>query len=157
MLVAALTFCSIVLFSRTVTILNPAPSQPPPPSVVIFAASGLSIAIFFGLFAAVMFFDGLMQMHDSQWRRVFRVVALSTAAIILAPCWAGPFGHIAALILVATVPFVMLAAALHAVIVDVRERGYRDPWHWLGVVTLFGASAHIALLIFVVPRFGVIP
>src|SRR5262249_17489777 len=115
----------------------------------VWAATGMSVSVFLGLFATLIFFDGLVQVHDPPWHRVFRSAAILAAAAILAPCWAGVFGELIAVLLIAIAPLVMLLMALSAAIIDVRDREYRDLWHWLGVVALFGAVAHLAILAFI--------
>ncbi|HEY2414050.1 MAG TPA: hypothetical protein VGI40_17520 [Pirellulaceae bacterium] len=51
------------------------------------------------------------------------------------------------LLLVLGPPLVLMAAFVAAAVNDLRQRNYRDFWHWLGVAAFAGLPIHVVLLI----------
>jgi hypothetical protein len=87
-----------------------------------------------------------------RWRIVFRLIGWMLLLGVIVSLFLPAGG--AVYILMWLLPLIGLAlltlaflTTIFAAIMDLRERRYRDHWHWLGVAAFLGLPAHLGLLI----------
>jgi len=127
------------------------PPATPQPLEMFFIVVGICGAVFLILSVGVTLLVVLAEYHDSRrWRTVFWLLGITLITpLTCCGCMVFDNGGVYYGALVA----LLLASAAYAAAVDIRERQYRDLWHWLGVAALFAAVCHAALFLFVIlPR-----
>jgi hypothetical protein len=140
-------FAGPALLIRSGSVIRQWPAPSPQPAWEIFLAFvGICVAIALLLEASVSLLVVIAEYHDSRrWHAVFCLLGLT----IFSPCCGTVVLDSGALSLVLTVAL-LLVFTTYAAAVDIRERQYRDLWHWLGVGALFAAVCHAALFLFVI-------
>jgi hypothetical protein len=142
-------FAGPALLIRSASWISQSPAPSPQPAGEIFLAfAGICVAIALLLEASVSLLVVLAEYRDShRWQAVFWLLGVVAVGPVTCCGYLGSYaggGVYAALIAL------LLISSAYAAAIDIRERQYRDLWHWLGVAALFAATCHAALYILVI-------